>query len=656
MRITRLKATNFKGLSFEEFLSPATVYVGDNYSGKTARLDLVRFVLTGYLGELGKRNSDTFALSSGREMIGEVELDDGRVLRRRLFAKGNSVSEEVNVPDEFEGSTLIPIMLDATEYFGLSETERVAYVFRNCPAVDLDISLPAVRRRLEKVEALPSGKKVIEAIFGKIDVTPGATPTDVLDALVDVATDEAKGTREQARRMEQTLQGLSGLRAADDTAPTVEVNTAALGSDLSRLSTRIAELGAAADRLKRAGQRRAEIERTLAGKDELDRQIAALQAEIDRHPTVGIEETDAAARLVEQLAAQGSNLANEVKNLGRQATEAGNRVIDLETELSTLDQKMECPFCGASGDGWKALKAAELATKIDEQKAAESGFVKAKTDEEGRLAEARATYTAAKERSGRLQGQERERARLLREITPLQQARARLEPLAEELDHLGDPTDPAVAAEEAKKLTAEADVIQTKLINAQETNRLAAQRTADRKRLAQAEEQRDAAKAELEAVTAAADALRDLRAEAVDLAFQPMLEDANRFAARVLSTPLAYNRERGELGTVRAGVWVSHRVFSGTEKAVAYAAIQAALAARAPLRLMVVDELGRLRDKHVRALISAACQAITAGQLDQFIGVDIAEPGTPRHRLYTEAAASDSRFHLAEVSASTPNA
>jgi hypothetical protein len=85
-------------------------------------------------------------------------------------------------------------------------------------------------------------------------------------------------------------------------------------------------------------------------------------------------------------------------------------------------------------------------------------------------------------------------------------------------------------------------------------------------------------------------------------------------------SPLAYND--GEIGTFRDGLFIGHATMSGTEKALAYAAIQAALASKSPVKLMIIDELGRLTDKNIARVLDAASAAINDGRLDSFIGIE----------------------------------
>ncbi len=166
-------------------------------------------------------------------------------------------------------------------------------------------------------------------------------------------------------------------------------------------------------------------------------------------------------------------------------------------------------------------------------------------------------------------------------------------------------------------------------------------RAQDVKRLAEAERNRDEAQ-ELEAVAKIASSiLRNLQAEFVDDAFRPLLERANALFPEVLKTPLVYCD--GEIGTWRSGTWVNHATFSGAEKKLAYVAIQAALAARSPVRILILDELGMVDTPNLVRVFKGIHDAIERGDLHQFVGIDIG-------RLFSEGRELEMLTHQIDPS------
>ena len=728
MRLTRITAKNFKGQTFDLTLSPLTMLVGSNFTGKTARTDLIRWVLLGFLPELGKTNRATFGLASGREMSGTAEFDDGTTIRRRLFLKGDAVKEEVTCPDNIAGSSLIGPMLNAESYFALSDRERVAYAFANCPQEGDALTPYSIEARLIKdLQPSLNQASVIKRILG----IQSSAPAEYLEAAVESATLEAKSAREYATRMEKTTQGLAALKAQDTAAPAAAAeDPEAIARQLSEINQQIAENRRKADEARRTRDRRADLENETADLDLLREQLAAMQASTppllatqldkDRYTlTARISTLEAvvagrtanAARvaeltkatanlplLQETLKALEAELETPVPaapvpgsaQMQVEAAEIEGRLnacrskldqtkMDWQTanrDLKAVDTLHACPFCGATGEGWKNLKRAEIKAEIakitrygqdqrkDEQtilsalSLKNAAITQAKAwearGEAARLAHARLESQAAsvKVQLSGLEAKAEELARIQTnqagavDVDTIHALRAKKDALTDqiadirtaegkiatlktqvasmaaqqaELDRLPsvEPVDTILARNadlEAKQVD-----LGVRLENVRTTMRAAAARQADLQRLAQAEQQRDSAKAEQEFAGKLADTLRTIQAESVERAFKPMLEIANRFAEGVIKTPLAYHA--GEIGTWRTGVWVTHKTMSGVEKLVTYAAIQAALASKAPVRLMILDEMLRAQGEPFGRLITAVADAVKSGMVDSFIGI-----------------------------------
>jgi hypothetical protein len=72
--------------------------------------------------------------------------------------------------------------------------------------------------------------------------------------------------------------------------------------------------------------------------------------------------------------------------------------------------------------------------------------------------------------------------------------------------------------------------------------------------------------------------------------------------------------------------WIPSETFSGTEQAIVFAGFQAALGAKAPVKLAILDELGRIDADNKTRLLQNVADAIADGTIDQFIGVDTEVP------------------------------
>jgi hypothetical protein len=119
-------------------------------------------------------------------------------------------------------------------------------------------------------------------------------------------------------------------------------------------------------------------------------------------------------------------------------------------------------------------------------------------------------------------------------------------------------------------------------------------------------------------------------------AMERLLAPANEMLAGLLASPLEIRD--GELGrrmsaaeaasthrALEAGSWISHEVFSATEQLLSYMAYVWALSSAAPLRIVLLDELGRLTPDLQRELMRRATQWVREGRIHQFIGAMAAE-------------------------------
>lgn len=142
----------------------------------------------------------------------------------------------------------------------------------------------------------------------------------------------------------------------------------------------------------------------------------------------------------------------------------------------------------------------------------------------------------------------------------------------------------------------------------------------DLQRAAQSETEWTKAKTSRDVLKRIKKELLAIKAELVTAAFEPLLTTANRIMASVLGFDLAYDPDKG-IGYWSPTGFVSHRTMSGTEKALTYIAIGAALASGSQLRLAMVDELYRLSPENQHQAMIALLDAVEEDLLDQVLVV-----------------------------------
>lgn len=619
MYLKHVSALNLKGANLDLDLTRATAIVGENHAGKSRITDAVRLLLVGHLPELGRKPSATFGLSSGAfmEVAGVFDAGDGSrdlVVRRRWWLDGDSVRSEHQVPEEWQGLTSLSVMLNAEEYFGLSDRDRVEYVFANVPGAEVD--LEGVFARLRK-----------DAPGFEPETPPGAEDFTAQEALthnLNRAVDESKRAKDWAKRMEETVRGLTGLRAQD---PVGGARKADLQDERARVEGALNELREKKGRLigaytqqKSDERRRADLQREIQH-GQKDALTAADLREKEAHLVAGVGAFAGSEVTLEALQARQDEVSALAIRLAekRRALQSAKEAADATAaELAGIGALTACPTCGACGEGWRDFRVAELAARAEQQAAAvraatEEAYQATRAESDARKAFTVAQGAFASQRNLR-QGLDQVRGQL----ATLAPRLARLDALREQAAAIPAP-DPALA-EAVDGIQGEINAREQEARSLESVMRQVDARDAELGRLAAAEGERDRALADREKWERAVAALRAVQAELVESAFRPLLAAANAFFPGLLRAQLDYRR--GEIGMWVEGAWVAHGTFSGTEKALTYAAIQAALAARSPVRVMLLDELGRLTERNAKEVARFALKAIDDNRLDQFFGVD----------------------------------
>jgi hypothetical protein len=632
MKLTKITARNFKGQSFTLTLTPITFLVGSNFAGKTARTDAIRLLLIGYLPELGKTHGATWGLSSGREMVIEGEFDNGQTIRRRWFLKGDSVKYESDVAGleailGIECEPQLAVMLNAEVYFALGPTDRVRYVFDNIGALpNEDAYIKDATGKLATIATeagdIVTGK--IEELFPNIE---SESAQDWVAKMIEHVATKAKDAKDFAARMEKTAQGLAYLRTQDVTTENpsaLEQARAELVAEIDRLTGEKVKFQAAYDQARKNKQRRDELALAVRAKGKLTERKTNLSLSIDSkdHERENIPATT--PEEIESLRSQERDSAMALRDHERDLRDVDAGIERCKKEFSEVSGRDCCPYCKAKGEGWKTVKVDEITSAIDGLDAKRAVLVDHIAKVRASNIDLVARFNGARDANAQRTALDVEINALRRDLDGIEKDLAVLGGKEDELAHLPSDDTTAIAAVETAQTAI--NIANDKLRDIDRKKTAAAGRANDLKRLSEAETERDAAKVEESVAKKAVDVLKATQRKMVEDAFVPLLKAANSFFPTVLKTAIAYNADNGELGTWRDGVWVGHRTFSGTEKALTYAAIQAALAAKSPVRIMLLDELGRLDESNTEKLLLAVGAAIQAKRIDQFIGISTVRP------------------------------
>lgn len=642
MRITQLTALNIKGQGFVHELAPVTMLHGRNWAGKTARLDALVLAIAGYLPEVGSRSADIYnRLASGLCLAVGAKTDTGLQWERSWTLQSNGSVKAIN--PEVEGLTIAPVAIDPNEFLSLSAANRIKFLFSKCtmPAsLTVEGIYDQLSAQIKNINLENNTEDSEKAIRAAVSMIQGQRDTGIkvnewLEAMIETVLQTKKTAAANVQRLEKTMQGLA------QTALEVQV----FGNAEQILQTKRNELEQVACMLHTA-------EHELARCREDWRQAKAL-AQAGGRLSERKQVTAKAARDVDEAQVKlGFFLepdASEIDRLQHEAIEGGtaagiakagieaslSTIEALEKELEHIQSEKCCPKCKQS---MAKLKPA----MVKAQKAI------IKTAKET-LKERREMFEAQTKRNKEAESQ---LVRLLDQRTVRQNAMIVLEKAREAFAKAHALEEKAGSVEQAEQRIPELEKQGVALLDA--VNRLKADDHAKRvevqsaetayKRLlaSRAEEatrartagELEQARAELAIWKQVQVLLAELQGKAVEAAVGPLVNTANELCANLLKGPLAL--VDGELEMHADGERINYRTFSGTEKALAYAALSIALGAGSSIRIAMIDEVGRLDRANQRRLVEILVGLVQQGKLDQavLIGTEPVEISTiyPEYR------------------------
>lgn len=626
----KLSGRNVKGCTFEHDLAPVTLFHGDNWAGKTARLDALTLALAGYLPGVANKPNEVFdRVASGNPLNVRAQADDGLVLDRTWSRNGKG-SVSLLETTACAGFEMPAVALDPSEFLGLSARERVKFLFSRCklpPDLTPDAAAKALMANVKNIrleENSPASELAIAdvaSVLGGTTLTKdaGRTTQTWVEGLVELVSERKKAATANVQRLEKTMQGLTQTAAVGPTPPSdAEARLTKARADLETAS---AALHAVEADLR---QRQEEL-RSAEAAAKTTPDIGALRAEVEAaekaladHKVPGQPNPVTSERL--------QRSERDVATTASRVRVAKDTLRGLEEELSELQKEATCPKCGQS---LAKLRPKMVKAQKDMIKEGEHALAEAKAEHEAAENERKAADVEWNEWANKHEAwvqadmQHRALERILDNAkaelaqsdaatASFQDATAKLpglkakgEALAKEVEAL------RVKEGEARSKVSEADVQYKRLVAAR----------AEAATRARTEAELAKGRAEEQVWKQVQKLVAELQAKLVEAAVGPLVDRANELCGGLLRAPLAL--VDGELVMLRKDVGaVTHKTFSGTERALAYAALSIALGSDAPIRLAVIDEVGRLDSGNRRMLVDALCGLVRTGKLDQAVLVD----------------------------------
>lgn len=364
--IKKIMMKNVKGQNCTQELTGRDIFVGPNGSGKSTRIESVGISILGYVPGKGKKNEETFKLSTGNAMEVGICLEGHKIDRvtrtfskkvsenKRTGAQKVSYSADLAVtPYPRDNNTIaakeaylkeiigaFPVMFDFNEFLGLTDTERRTF-FYNMSTGGKEWTREDVYDRLVKnllTDTLrENNKERYDAFEDCINKTMAAFPENMdfkegLTAAIEAVKENVSYWRKQ-----RTIAEGSGKKLADIAAELEETDRglAVNREELSRLNKKLAEVSGRIsenrEKIKANHKRLSDIEELEAKIKEHENSKQAIEKEIENFKK---------SKQTEYSSADIDAKRNEKKELQRKAEKLGSEIGELTTKQATIITKI----------------------------------------------------------------------------------------------------------------------------------------------------------------------------------------------------------------------------------------------------------------------------------------------------------------------------
>lgn len=600
MYIKNISAENLKGLTFDQELKPLSMIVGPNFSGKSARLMAIRLALMGFDPQMGKGNPATFKLSSSTSMKVGVKLSDDQEYNR-TWTQDNKGSVKCSGTLQ----TISNPTLDSSIYFSLSATEKMKYLFRTADLSKKEWNAQTIIEEI--LHAVEEGGGKRDPVEDSLKISDGSIQVTI-ETWIDDLKKLWSDANAEKKRCDGTLLKLTELKNADASATANQIGTvrkdiAIFRDDANSISKQIGELQGEMDsKQRRTTELKSKIEKIEALpsvrslKDDLTKQIGSISyEEALKHHT----DIDKAT----------GEMVNKMNAL------MGEREI-LTKKIDSLKDHSTCPTCGAkASEGLSVILKdiqKEFTSKVKTTEALREEYAtsrKALQLADSTLKDAR----DRKQKSDSLKIKIAEAEQLNKQKDELV---AEFKKLSEDVKAGANPADNGKMVLLKNKLsTIQAD-IKTKdeiLAKLEATKR-------DQILLEETKAAHESAEAELISYKIAGQFLKDKQEQLVKDVMGPITTNANRIFFSVTNKKLDIHN--GDIGYWSGHRFVNHEAFSGSEQALAYVGFTAALVINQSLRLVILDEFGRVSHVNKIMVLNILKHCVDDGTIDQAIVVD----------------------------------
>jgi hypothetical protein len=616
--IRELVLQNIKGATRRLVFSAGNLVQGRNFSGKSAVDQGIRALVLGYAPGIKPESTaglKIFCSAYPASISAEIHLSDGLLTSSVAFDKSKKQSANNTLASLGKTDEATRVLFDPSIFFGLSDAARIS---KAC--------------------------ELVQSVGGNVDgldtAIVGCIPADASSFL----RDSLKHWREVVKS-QKTFSDTLGI--SESYWKGIKSDRTAEKSRLTKMAEGLTDLNTVEAELARLSSR-SEVE---AQRKQVAEKLHSLTSEISA--------AKASARMVEHRANMRARLANSAASLDQSTSELQR----LKATLSDLDAKLADvkPKLAAAQEKVSAAKR-EAATPapVPTNEVRTDDFTTGADPSKEYVANCRIRLTeagievldvvewsevyqpnpeaeeAARAHQCELSQAVEDAVRELSEITAVAddivaQQRTCLNSIsyangnvvsaqraADELKRLdAEPVAAAKTPEEITKLEQEREDAQVRYNGLDEQLQQITRFEQDKKRIEDSARIRAEVETHLEAVKRILEIVAEKKQELVSASIEAPLAVANKLAAGILKGPLVF--EEGEIGMRVDTRFVSSRAFSGTESAIVMMGLTAGLAHKSNLRVLLLDEIGRLDTPNAVQLIANLATMVNDRDIDQFI-------------------------------------
>lgn len=671
-RITGITARNLKGQSFTHNLSKVTVFAGANESGKTARFDAILLAQLGYKLKPGQKPQKTAAAifrscgqrgGGGTTMSVMNAMNDGTAIARTWTMKRGKITYEG--PEE---SYIPPTMLDPSGFFALTGPEKRNLVLSQVDLAELGIGVEPLLKKL--CDAIQPGTKdsptwnANEELGYEVAKQAHKSETekqsiyDWLTATVDAITALRDKEAKLVDTHEQTVRGITDNKAAEGDMTALQSVQPEINAARERQTAAVAAEATALVAFSTAQRNVQDTKAIAAGLVDETATLEAIKVQESKIADAqGVPEPGRMpkSKVMSELRPtsedqrvalnRANNALDDAIHQHRATTAAVESLIE---SIAKAKAKTTCPTCGHDVTEQQAAVVANLEGKLADARLQDAKTAEIASHADKAVKEATSAWTAAENAiatwdsaNANLQKQNQEamddynaRARAynraqadintareaIRRHQAALNANATAREAAQSLPGLEHASQAAAHAYAAAKAALAPIAEEIRQLEARQKQFIA--RTQNERLANQSREQLKIASERLAVFKAAMKVVAEEKVRAEAEAFNALLKHARKMTDGNLKAPLEF--KDGDLGMTHDGNWIDIGEFSGKQQIFALAGLGLALTQKNDgVRIVLVDECGRLDRPSKHALVRRLLELIHQGVIDQAVLADV---------------------------------